>query len=206
MPILIANNAESTLAAALAVGGTSLTVTTGHGSRFPTLTGTGVDYLLLTLVNANTGAKEIVKCITHPSGSTTLSGLTRAQESTTAAAFSVGDIVAIRLTKGVLDGETAQAPTYANSWVNFGGASLAGGYWKDVCGVVHIQGSIKSGAFAAAAFTLAAGYRPSATVKFPLPVMVGAGANVTIDSAGVVTINGTTNTEVPLDGINFRAA
>lgn len=206
MPILLANNAESTLAAAIAAADVSLTIATGHGSRFPTLTGTGVDYFLATLVKVNTGEREIIKVTTHTVGSTTLAGITRAQEDTTAIAFAAGDTIALRLTKGVFDGETAQAPSYTNSWVDFGGASLAGGYWKDACGVVHLQGSVKNGTLGAAAFTLAAGYRPSATVKFPLPVMVGAGAHVHITSAGVVTIEGATNTEVPLDGITFRAA
>lgn len=61
---LFENNAATTLAAALSIGGTSMSVASGAGSQFPNPT--GGDYFLLTLFEHDVGGNEVfvevVKC------------------------------------------------------------------------------------------------------------------------------------------------
>lgn len=92
MGIKLANNAFGTLAAGIASGATSITLTTGHGARFPSL-GAG-DYFYATLIDTSNNL-EIVKCTAR---STDVLTVVRAQESTTARAYSAGDRIEIRLT------------------------------------------------------------------------------------------------------------
>jgi hypothetical protein len=97
MAQLFTNNASSTLASGITDTATSMTVATGHGARFPAIT--GADYFLVTLEKVD-GTREIVK-VTARSGDV-LSGLVRAQEGTTAVAFSTGDVVELRVTAGLM--------------------------------------------------------------------------------------------------------
>ena len=92
MGIKLANNAFGTLAAGIASDATSITLTTGHGDRFPFL-GAG-NYFYATLIDTSNNL-EIVKCTAR---STDVLTVTRAQEGTTARAYSAGDRVEIRLT------------------------------------------------------------------------------------------------------------
>ena len=91
------------------------------------------------------------------------------------------------------------APTFTNSWVNFGGTRETAGYYKDR-DRVYLKGSIKNGTLSTAAFTLPSGYRPAADLVFSRGTL---GA-VVIGSNGAVTIVYSANTDVPLDGIGFR--
>ncbi len=99
MPQLFTNNATSTLAAGITNVATTLTVATGHGARFPAPI-LASDFFLVTLEKSD-GTREIVK-VTGRTGDV-LSGITRAQEGTTAVAFSMGDTVELRATAGTLD-------------------------------------------------------------------------------------------------------
>ena len=95
MAIKFTNNATSTLASGIASGATSLTVATGQGALFPTLSG---DYFYCTLSNtANT--IEIVKVTARSTDTFTI---VRAQDNTTASAFVTGDKVELRLVAAVL--------------------------------------------------------------------------------------------------------
>jgi hypothetical protein len=87
------NNASSTLAGALGVNTTTLTVATGHGDRFPVAS--GADYFKLTLQKS--GGMEIVKVTSRVASSDSMT-IERAQEGTTALSFSIGDIVSLRAT------------------------------------------------------------------------------------------------------------
>jgi hypothetical protein len=87
------NNASSTLAGALAVNTTTLTVATGQGDRFPVASGS--DYFVLTLQKS--GGVEIVKVTSRAASSDSMT-IQRAQEGTTALSFSIGDIVSLRAT------------------------------------------------------------------------------------------------------------
>lgn len=111
MPQLFTNNATSTLAADITNVATSLTVATGHGSRFPSISNSS-DYFLVTLEKSD-GTREIVR-VTARSGD--VFTVTRAQEGTTAAAFSTGDTVELRLTAATLsEAIVAPAQIYAGA-------------------------------------------------------------------------------------------
>lgn len=98
MAILYKNNAASTLASSITNVATSLTVATGHGTRFPAITGS--DYFYVTIISASDPTVfEIVKC-TGRSGDVLT--IVRAQESTTAAAWSANDRVEQRITAAML--------------------------------------------------------------------------------------------------------
>jgi len=96
------------------------------------------------------------------------------------------------------------APTLTNSWVNYAGNFRSAGYWKDVNGIVHCCGIIKSGTTNNPMFTLPAGYRPSATIGFATNTDTGLG-NLQVLSSGVVQISSGGNGFVYLDAIQFRA-
>lgn len=97
MALLIENNAYSRLAASLAAAGTSLTVETGTGDRFPIAI--APNYFKLTLQDAANNI-EIIKVTARAASSDSLT-IERAQEGTTARAWNIGDIVELRLTAGV---------------------------------------------------------------------------------------------------------
>lgn len=108
MTQLFANNAYSSLASNASNSTTTLTLTTGTGARFPSPT--GGNYFLLTLIgldsNANESSWEIVKVTARSTDTLTV---VRAQESTTAVAWSTGTRVESRATAGTFsdwDGNT----------------------------------------------------------------------------------------------------
>ncbi|CAB4216899.1 Pectate lyase superfamily protein [uncultured Caudovirales phage] len=93
---------------------------------------------------------------------------------------------------------------FLNSWVNIG----AGGYsdaafYKDSAGVVHLQGTIKSGTIGASAFLLPVGYRPPASVLVPV-VSNGVLGTCTILANGNVGASTGSNLSFTLDGITFQ--
>ena len=92
MAVKFANNAYSTLAASITSGATSVTLTTGEGARFPTLT--GADYFYATLIDSSNNL-EIVKVTAR---STDVLTVVRASESTTARAYASGDRIEQRVT------------------------------------------------------------------------------------------------------------
>jgi hypothetical protein len=92
------NNAGSTLASSISNSATSLTVTTASGTLFPTITGS--QYFYCTLEEVSSGALEIVKVTARVSDTFTI---VRAQDGTSALAFSAGDRVQLRLTAADLN-------------------------------------------------------------------------------------------------------
>lgn len=96
MAVLYTNNATTTLASAITNVATSLTVASGKGALFPTPT--GGDFFYATLVSGST--VEVVKVTARATDTFTI---VRAQEGTTASAFSTGATVELRLTAGLLD-------------------------------------------------------------------------------------------------------
>lgn len=101
--------------------------------------------------------------------------------------------------------ESVTAPTLLNSWVDYGGALLVSGYYKDAFGIVHLQGTIKSGTIGLSAFTLPAGYRPSAGLNFSVDSNGAFGELAVLANGNVVPSVGS-NAYVALDGITFRVA
>lgn len=108
MTQLFANNAASELAGAVASGAVSLTLKTGDGAKFPTPS--GGDFFLVTLyqkVGQDEVNHEIVKCTARVGDVLTV---VRAQEGTTARAFSVDDPVELRLTAGAMTAKQDSIP------------------------------------------------------------------------------------------------
>ena len=113
MPALYTNQATSTLASAISSTDTSLTVQTNHGTRFPTL---GVfDHFFATLDNGS-GTVEIVKVTSRLGDTFTIE---RAQDGTSAAGFSAGTTVEIRITRALLDAVKTDANPLNFSKVSF---------------------------------------------------------------------------------------
>jgi len=98
MSVKFSNHGPSTLASSITSSDTSITVASGHGARFPSLTGS--EYFYATLIDSSNNL-EIVKCTARSSDVLTV---TRAQESTTARAYAIGDRIELRVTaQGLLD-------------------------------------------------------------------------------------------------------
>ena len=97
MVMKFTNNAASTLASSILSSDVSLTVATGQGALFPSL-GAG-DYFYCTLANT-VGTVEIVKVTARATDTFTI---TRAQDGTTAANWSLGDKVELRLVAASLN-------------------------------------------------------------------------------------------------------
>ena len=125
MTIKFTNNATTTLASGINSSVTSLSVASGTGTLFPTLSGS--DFFYATLANL-AGTVEIVKVTARSTDTFTI---VRGQDGTTAAAWSTGDKVELRPTAA---GLAAMAQTANNlsdlaststALTNLGGAALA---------------------------------------------------------------------------------
>lgn len=95
---LWANNAKSTLSVAIDDTDTTISLQTGDGALFPTITGS--DYFKATIYQVSAGQEinhEIVKVTANASDDFTV---VRAQEGTVALSFDVDDPIALRLTAG----------------------------------------------------------------------------------------------------------
>lgn len=118
----LANLAISTVATAPspATSGTSLTVASGHGSRFPS-SGSFPIVIWPTAANPDPSNAEIALC-TAVSGDVLT--ITRAQEGSSARTVVVGDQVMMSVTKAVLDGMAAnvQVFTASGTWTKPAGA------------------------------------------------------------------------------------
>ena len=112
MSVKFANNAHSTLASSINTSATSITVASGQGARFPSLTGS--EYFYATLIDTSNNL-EIVKVTAR---STDVLTVTRAQESTTARAFASGDRIELRVTaQGIADATTIQNDQITNAMI-----------------------------------------------------------------------------------------
>ena len=77
------NNANGTLASAVASGDTTVNLTAGHGNRFPTLNTAQNEYFFATLIDTS-GNLEVVKVTARVNDSLTV---VRAQDGTTCISF-----------------------------------------------------------------------------------------------------------------------
>lgn len=89
MPIILKNNASSTLATAISASDTGIVV--ADGSKFPSLGAS--DYFYATLVSSN-GTTEIIKVTARASNSMTV---VRAQDGSSAASFASGALLEMRV-------------------------------------------------------------------------------------------------------------
>ncbi|HOR32430.1 MAG TPA: hypothetical protein PK391_08480, partial [Syntrophales bacterium] len=113
MSILWTNNASSVLTGDITAGTLSISVTAGHGDRFPAVA--APHYFMATLVDTS-GNREIVKVTARTSGSNTMT-IERAQEGTSARSFATGDIVELRITKNAMDNLSKAADINAQHYV-----------------------------------------------------------------------------------------
>ena len=95
MPVKFSNNAATTLAANVTNSATTITV--ADGSVFPTLAGTDFTFITLEDVDSN---REIVKLTAVSSNTLTI---VRAQDGSSARAYSTNDKVELRLTAALLN-------------------------------------------------------------------------------------------------------
>jgi len=98
------------------------------------------------------------------------------------------------------------APTFTNSWVNYGAGYNDAGYYKDAFGWVTLRGLVKNGTDGASIFTLPVGCRPEATMLMPIASADHYG-RLDISTAGLVVPSATTTEPawVCLDGVRFKA-
>lgn len=115
MSVKFANNAFGTLNAGISNSATSITLSSGQGARFPTLA--SGEYFYATLIDTSNNL-EVVKCTAR---STDVLTVTRAQESTTAQAFAIGDRIELRVTAG---GLTDAANPYDKDTTSTGSLAL----------------------------------------------------------------------------------
>ncbi len=93
------------------------------------------------------------------------------------------------------------APTLEGTWVNEGGAFQVCQYRREGVDIVRIRGVVQSGSAGSAIFTLPAGFRPPADIKFAFNGTTSAVIHaVTITSAGVVQhVSGSSTTQLGID-------
>jgi hypothetical protein len=94
---LFTNNAYSTLASGINSTATTLTVATGEGARFPTVSGS--DYFYVTLIDTSNNM-EIVKVTARSTDTFTI---VRGQDGTSGTAFSASDRVELRPTAASIE-------------------------------------------------------------------------------------------------------
>ena len=99
LSLLAANNAQTVLAAGISSTATSLTVSTGTGTLFPSPVA-GTSFFKLTIIDAATGSLTEIVHVTARAGD--VFTIQRAQEGTTARAWSANDIAANMMTAGTL--------------------------------------------------------------------------------------------------------
>lgn len=148
MTVLLANNAVSKLGTSITATDTTISVTTGDGTKFPALS--AGQWFPVVLIKAS-GVREILRCTARSGDILTV---TRAQEGTGAQAFSAGDRVELRLTNAALaeflqNGDTRlgsaatknTGTTTGTVPVNGSDASFAG---LSASGIITAAGEVKS--------------------------------------------------------------
>jgi hypothetical protein len=79
---------------------------------------------------------------------------------------------------------------FQNGWVNYSATKTTyetAGFCKDMCGIVHVKGFVKSGA--GTVFTLPKGYRPARTQLMPTMTHNNVLGRIQIDRDGSITIS-----------------
>ena len=205
MSILLTDNAYSTLAADLAIGGTTMTVATGTGSRFPTVASPDVAYV--TLEDAS-GNREVVQVTTHLASADSFT-IVRGQMSTSARAWTAaaGVVVELRpmasLHQTAINHQSLTASAHAASAItNTPSGNLAA---TTVQGALdELQTDINTRAVAS---TVASTYAPLASPTFtgtPAAPTATAGTNTTqLATTAFVTGAGFASSGV-LVGVNAR--
>lgn len=182
MPALFSNTASATLASSISTSSTAITVSTGLGALFPTITAGSYFYATLTDSSNNL---EIVKVTGRTADVLTV---VRAQEGTAARAYAAADKIELRITAAVLenfvqlDGGT-QTIT--------GLKTFPGGLVGNVTGNVTGNVVLGTGVLTTSNFTIT---ESGGALVFKNGTTVIA----TLSSAGVLTTLGTVNSDPSL--------
>ena len=116
MGVKVTNNGFGTLSAGINSSATTVTVDSGQGGRFPTLS--SGDFFFATLVDTSNNL-EIIKVTARSADSMTV---TRAQDNTSARAFSIGDRIELRPTAALFE-----TIPYDNATTSTGSLALSKG-------------------------------------------------------------------------------
>jgi len=197
MALLFANNAKSLLAAAIGALDTTLTVTLGTETLFPSPT--GMDYFYVTLEDSTKTIREIVKCTSRSSNTLTI---VRAQDGTSATIWALGSTVEMRINKATLSdsvtgaaASAAAASTSASAAASSAtSASTSASTATTQAGIATTQASNASASAAAAAASAASTlFRTSTTGSLITPTGTTAQRDVSA-LAGYFRFN-STNTQ-----------
>jgi len=185
------NNASATLSAAINSSATTIPLTVGSGSLFPTLTGS--QYFYATLANVSNTILEIIK-VTARSGDT-LTAI-RGQEGTSGNSFSIGDNVQLRATAASLS-NFGQVDS-ANTWSQTQTANIVGNVTGNVTG--NITGNAGTATKLAATKNIqGVAFDGSSDITV---ATAGTGISVTgtsIANTGVLSFNGATGATIGVD-------
>lgn len=107
-------------------------------------------------------------------------------------------------------GDPWTAVAFEGDWHNYNSPTEPGaGYYKDILGRVHLRGRVIGTDPEFLAFTLPAGYRPSARLVFVVPDITDpdAAGSARVHNDGTVLLFGTASgvTSFALNGISFLA-
>lgn len=200
MPAKFKNNASATIAASISDVDTTIVLTTGFGSYFPTLT--AGFYFFATLFNAS-GESEIVKVTARAIDTLTV---VRAQDGTTAKAFNAGDGLALRIVSAnlenflQLDGDQTIAGVKTFSSSVIANAGLVGNVTGNVTGNVSGNaGTVTNGVYTTGNQTIAGTKTFSADVN-----IIGSVYRTPDAGSGYLTYgnNGATNSGLYYDQTN----
>ena len=129
---VFSNNAETTIAAQLLIGGASVQVALGHGDDFPIVENGNWSKITL---RDDAGNLEIVKCTARALGSDVLM-IDRAQEGTAARQWEIDDIASHRLTASELE-------TLSNNYTAARDAETYGGLEAAVATIGATEATLK---------------------------------------------------------------
>ncbi len=110
MELVLKNNAIGLLGGSLATGTTTVTLATGHGTKFPVVVD-GTQYAVATLADKYNSKVEVVHITEHLEDADTMVVL-RARESTTANTWVAGDRLEMRPTAGVFESIIDECEAY----------------------------------------------------------------------------------------------
>ena len=170
---LFKNNASTTLAVSIVIADTTLTVAGGAGTLFPATSGSNFFYFT---IENSAGTIEVCKCTARSTDVFTT--IVRAQEGTSAANWTNGARIELRVTAGFLEKLIVEDGTNAMT-----GALDMGGQNIISAAAITATGLVSAGSTAATTSTTAATLRATSTTDVSLAstlhgLQIGASAGV----------------------------